>query len=126
MNCDLINKRKPTAGVGILSFCKVIIMKIAISTLLIFLYLTSLEILISQPKIDYWEIVLICVQFLCSSLAILHFLKPNKKITIKKGRDRLQKHIDQRKELIKEIRTQYKDKPKLKAGYGYPWWPWFK
>ena len=82
--------------------------------------------LISQPKIDYWEIILICVQFLCASLAILHFLKPSKKITIKKGRARLQKHIDQRKGLIKEIRTQYKDKSKLKAVYGYPWWPWFK
>ncbi|WP_313390395.1 hypothetical protein [Acinetobacter sp.] len=101
-------------------------MKIAISTLLIFLYLTSLEILISQPKIDYWEIILICVQFLCSSLAIFHFLKPSKKRALKQGRVRLQRHIDERKALIEKIKKQHQVRPKSKIIYGYPWWPWFK
>lgn len=101
-------------------------MKIAISSFLIFLYLTSLQNLLDQPQIDRWDIILICIQFLSSFLVIAHFVKPNKKKTLKRGRVRLQKHIDERKKLIHELRCNHQGKAKSKVVYGYPWWIWFR
>lgn len=101
-------------------------MKIAISSFLIFIYLTSLQILLDQPQITQWEIILLCIQFLSSYLVIAHFKKPNKKKTLKRGRIRLQKHIAERKKLIKEIRSHKQPKPKARIIYGYPWWPWLR
>ena len=74
------------------------------------MYLTSVQILLNQPQIDCVEIILICIQFLSSFLAIAHFTKPNKEKTLKRGRIRLQKHIDERKRLIRAFREQQKNK----------------
>ena len=101
-------------------------MKIAISLFLIFIYLTSLQILLDQPQIEQWEIILICIQFLSSFLVIAHLTKPTKEKTLKRGRVRLQRHIDERKKLIHELRCNHQGKIKSKVVYGYPWWTWFR
>lgn len=49
-----------------------------------------------------------------------------KKRKFSKAKLRLNKHINERKKLIKEIRNNFKSVNKKKTIYGYPWWPWFK
>lgn len=101
-------------------------MRLLLPLALIALYALSIHFLMIRPKLDYWDIILIHIQFLSSFLAISSFLNPSKKKVLKKGRLRLQKHIDERKAWIKIIRERHNYDEKSKTVYGYPWWPWFK
>lgn len=85
-------------------------MKLIASLALLALYALSIHFLMIRPKLDYWDIILIHIQFLSSFLAISSFLKPSKKKVLKKGRLRLQKHINERKRLIRAFREQQNNK----------------
>ncbi|MBJ9902043.1 hypothetical protein [Acinetobacter bereziniae] len=66
--------------------------------------------------------------FLTSVIIFTTFEKISfiKKRKFSKAKLRLNKHINERKKLIKEIRNNFKSVNKKKTIYGYPWWPWFK
>ncbi|WP_335956589.1 hypothetical protein [Acinetobacter bereziniae] len=66
--------------------------------------------------------------FLTSLFIFTNFEKISfiKKRRFSKAKLRLNKHINERKKLIKEIRNNLKTVSKKKTIYGYPWWPWFK
>lgn len=97
---------------------------IIICLLLVSLYSSSIHFLIIRQKVDYLDIILINFQFLFSYLAISQFIGLNKKNTLKKSRLRLQKHINERKALMRKFKDQGQERNNRVLGY--PWWPWFK
>ncbi|MGR2671888.1 hypothetical protein ACUXVT_11535 [Acinetobacter soli] len=91
-------------------------------------YLILIFALAHKPVLDWWWILLISIQSNLLLNSIWGYIRPNKKRNLKKGRIRLQKHIDERKELIRKIRESWDaedkkyGKPKVTI-FGYPWWP---
>lgn len=49
-----------------------------------------------------------------------------KKKHLSSARQRVNKHISERKELIRELRKRHNPPKDKKIIYGFPWWPWFK
>lgn len=76
---------------------------------------------------------LIFISVILNTFFISHFLLSAfenstwfKKKSLSRARQRVKKHVEERKELVRQLRKKYDSTKDKKQIFGFPWWPWFK
>ncbi|WP_061396588.1 hypothetical protein [Acinetobacter venetianus] len=76
---------------------------------------------------------MIFISVILNTFFITHFLLSAfensiwfKKKRLSRARQRVKMHVEERKELIRQLRKKHTSRKDKKQIYGFPWWPWFR